>query len=603
MVKNIRSAIVTVAGHVDHGKTSILDSLRESSVQESEAGGITQKISFTSYPIEHLKKTFPIIEKSGINLKIPGFLFIDTPGHASFTNLRKRGGGLADLAILVIDINDGIKPQTAEVIQILKHNKTPFIIALNKIDNISGWRTPPQLSRGGDVRKHSIRGQGKEISLKEDIESQSQNTKQIFEEKYFTLIGSLSALGIETDLFYNISDFTKKIALVPCSAKTKQGISELMLMVCGLSQKYLEDKLELGKDAKGVILEIKKEKSMNYAESILYDGELSKDDKISVANLEGKPIITKIRILEEIEPLHFRFKPKKKVQASTGLRMQFSGSSSGEKIDVLPGMPFVAYKGNKEEIEKIFKQEISENIQTQKQGIIAKADSLGSLEALLVLLKQNNVPVVKASIGNINKTDIISAKANLKINELDALIVGFNVSIDEEAKEIQKGIKIFTDEVIYKLIENINEFRIEKRKEIEKKRLLGLSSLCKLNVLHKYVFRNTKPAIFGIKIEVGKINQGLNLIDEKGEKVGRVKNIQSENKSVKEAVEEMEIAVSIPGVNFERQMKNKNFLYSDISETQFKNLKKNKDLLSQKDIKLLEEIAKIKRQEKADWGF
>jgi translation initiation factor 5B len=222
---------------------------------------------------------------------------------------------------------------------------------------------------------------------------------------------------------------------------------------------------------------------------------------------------------------------------------------------------------------------------------------------MLVLLKQNNVPVVKASIGNINKTDIISAKANLEINELDALIVGFNVSIDEEAKEIQKGIKIFTDDVIYKLIENINEFRMEKRKEIEKKRLFGLSSLCKLKVLHKYVFRNTKPAIFGVKIEVGKINQRLNLIDEKGEKVGRVKNIQSENKSVEEATEEMEVAVSIPGINFERQMKSRNFIYSDISETQFKNLKKNKDLLSQKDIKLLEEIAEIKRQEKADWGF
>ena len=589
-MKTIRSAIVTVAGHVDHGKTSILDSLRESSVQEGEAGGITQKISFTSYPIEHLKKTFPLIEKSNLSLKIPGFLFIDTPGHASFTNLRKRGGSLADLAILVIDINDGIKPQTAEVIQILKHNKTPFIIALNKIDNISGWRMPQH--SGGTP------SDANDSDLKSNIESQSQNTKQNFDEKYFTLIGSLSSLGIESDLFYNISDFTKKIALVPCSAKTGECIPELIMMLCGLSQKYLGNKLTLGKEAKGVILEIKKEKSMNYAESILHDGELYKDDEIAVANLEGKPVITKIRILEEIEPLHFRFKPKKKVQASTGLRMQFS-----EKIDVLPGMPFVIYKGNKEEIEKVFKQEISENIQTQKQGIIAKADSLGSLEALLVLLKQNNVPVVKASIGDINKTDIISAKANLEINELDALIVGFNVSINEEAKEIQKGIKIFTDDVIYKLIENITEFRIEKGKEIEKKRLLGLSSLCKLNVLHKYVFRNTSPAIFGVKIEVGKINKGLNLIDEKGEKVGRVKNIQSENKSVEEATEEMEVAVSIPGVNFERQMKNRNFLYSELGETQFKNLKKNKDLLSQKDIKLLEEIAEIKRQEKADWGF
>ena len=138
--RKIRQPIVTVVGHVDHGKTSILDSLRDSCVQEDEAGGITQKISFTSYPMDQLKTACPLIDKNGIQLNIPGFLLIDTPGHAAFTNLRKRGGSLADLAVLVIDINDGIKPQTAEVIQILKHNKTPFIIALNKIDNISGWK-------------------------------------------------------------------------------------------------------------------------------------------------------------------------------------------------------------------------------------------------------------------------------------------------------------------------------------------------------------------------------------------------------------------------------------------------------------------------------
>ena len=231
-MKKIRQPIVTVVGHVDHGKTSILDSLRGSSIQASESGGITQKISFTLYPMDQLKIAFPILEKIGKELKIPGFLFIDTPGHAAFTNLRKRGGGLADLAILVIDINEGIKPQTNEVIQILKHNKTPFIIALNKIDNISGWRTL-----------------NKEGNLKESIDSQAGNTKQIFDEKYFTLIGSLSSLGFESDLFYNISDFTKKVALVPCSAKTREGLPELMMVLSGLSQKYLEGKLGFGKDA------------------------------------------------------------------------------------------------------------------------------------------------------------------------------------------------------------------------------------------------------------------------------------------------------------------------------------------------------------------
>src|SRR3989344_2483768 len=202
----IRQPIVTVCGHVDHGKTSILDSLRNTSVQETEKGGITQKISFTSYPAEQLKKTCPLIESSGIKLDIPGFLLIDTPGHAAFTNLRKRGGSLADLAVLVIDINEGIKLQTAEVIQILKHNKTPFLIALNKIDNISGWRT--------DLK----------MGLKENIESQAMNIQNTFNERYMTLIGSLNSYGFDSDLYYNITDFTKKIR-PDCIIKSRRKTS------------------------------------------------------------------------------------------------------------------------------------------------------------------------------------------------------------------------------------------------------------------------------------------------------------------------------------------------------------------------------------------
>ncbi len=600
----IRQPIVTVCGHVDHGKTSILDKLRESSVQESEAGGITQKISFTSLPFDQLKRACPLIESTGIKLDIPGFLFIDTPGHAAFSNLRKRGGSLADLAILVIDINDGIKPQTAEVIQILKHNKTPFIIALNKIDNISGWRFDFDKNSNNSLGRGGSGSQGGALpnthtSLKESIESQSPNTKQIFDEKYLTLIGSLHSHGFDADLFYNIDDFSKKIALVPCSAKTGQGIQELIMVLCGLSQKYLAHKLKLSENARGVVLEIKKEKSINYIESILYDGELSKNDEIAIATLEEEPIISKIRILEEIKPLSSKFVPKEKVQASTGLRMQLVG-----KTDITPGMPFLTYKGNKEEIKKQFKEQISENIKTDKKGIIAKADSLGSLEALIVLLKQENIPVVKAGIGSINKTDIISAKANLKINELDSIIVGFNVSIDDEAKELQTNdIKVLTDDVIYKLIENLTEFRQEKAREIEKARMLGLATLCKLKILPQYVFRNTKPAIFGVKIEAGRLISNLSLINNKNEEVGRVKNIQSENKSVEQATAPMEVAISTPGVNFERQLKDKEFLYSEISESQFRKFKKNKDLLTQDEVALLQELAEIKRQEKADWGI
>ncbi len=588
MEQKIRQPIVTVCGHVDHGKTSILDCLRGTCVQEGEKGGITQKISFTLYPTEQLKKACPLIERSGIKLDIPGFLLIDTPGHAAFTNLRKRGGSLADLAVLVIDVNEGIKPQTAEVIQILKHNKTPFVIALNKIDNVSGWRTPSD----------------RNTPLKENIESQAQNVQNVFMERYMTIMGALDSYGFDSDLYYNINDFTKKIALVPTSARTNQGIPELIMMLCGLSQKFLADKLKLGKDAKGVMLEVKKEKATNYVESILYDGELKKTDEIAVASFdsENPVIISKIRILEEIQPLSAKFFPKDSVHASTGIRLQLVS-----KNEILPGMPFEIYKNNPDDLKKKFTKEISENIKTEKQGIIAKADSLGSLEALLVLLRQQNIPVVKAGIGSINKTDIISAKANLEINELDSVIVGFNVSVEEDANELKKeqgeNIKVITDEVVYKLIEDLVDWRKKKVQEIEKKRLMGLTTICKLELLHQYVFRNTNPAIFGVKVLGGKIKKETHLIDESGNKVGKIKAIQHDKSNVDEAVEGQEVAVSMSGINYERVLGDKKFLYSDMGEKQFRDFKKNKDLLSQGEMKSLQEIAEIKRREKDDWGI
>jgi translation initiation factor 5B len=580
----IRQPIVTICGHVDHGKTSILDYFRGSALQEMEAGGITQKISFTLYPKEQVEKACPLLEKNKMKLEIPGFLFIDTPGHAAFTNLRKRGGSLADLAILVIDINEGIKPQTAEVIQILKFNKTPFLIALNKIDNISGWRTNKDSG----------------ISLQRNIESQPINVKSLFDERYMTIAGALSSYGFDADLFFNITDFTKKICLIPCSARTGEGIQELMMMLCGLSQKYLAEKLKLGEEAKGIVLEVKKEKATEYVEAILYDGELKKNDEIAVADIEGNPIITKVRSIEEIKPLSIKFQAKEKVQAATGIRMQFS-----EKMDILPGMPFLSYKENKEKVKEIFKKELTETIKTQNNGIIAKADSLGSLEALLVLLRQANIPVLKAGIGSINKNDFSSAKANLEINELDAIILGFNVAVNKDVEELlaeNKKIKVLAEEVVYKLIEKLEQFRVEKKKEIEKEKLMELAALCKLEILHQYVFRITKPAIFGVKVSAGKLTPNINFVDEQENKIGRVKNIQSDKTSVPEATEGMEVAVSFPGTNYEKELKDSKFLYSDIGERQFRNFKKNKELLSNGEKRILQEIAEMKRRKEPEWG-
>lgn len=574
----IRQPILTIAGHVDHGKTSILDKIRESSVAEGEAGGITQKISFTKFPIESIKKRVPQIEKLNIKLDFDGFLFIDTPGHAAFSNLRKRGGSLADLAILVMDINEGIMPQTAEVLEILKLNKTPFIVALNKIDNISGWRKQDE-------------------DLKKSIELQSSNTRLNFDEKLYTIVGSLHHHGFNAKPFYEINDFTNQLALIPCSARTGEGIKELILTLCGLSQKFLAKNLKLGSDAKGVILEIKKEKNIQYAEAILYDGELSIKDEIVIASF-GEPIATKIRIMEEIMPATNKFKTTSKVHAATGIRMQLVNSE-----EVLPGMPFLVNKGNIEEIKKEFKKEVEEKITTDSQGIIIKADSLGSLEALITLLKQERINIISAGIGKINKKDVISAQANIKSDPVNAIVLGFNVEEDEELKDFDKGkVQVIKHEVVYKLIEDLLLFQKNKKDELLKEKLMSLVSICKLKILSQYVFRNSNPAVFGVNVEAGKLKAGTHLINENGEEIAKVKAIQENKNSVIEAKKGQDVAISLPGITFDRQLNETKYLYSDINEYQYREFKKNKEILSADEIQALQKIAEIKRRIKPTWG-
>jgi translation initiation factor 5B len=576
----IKSPIVTVAGHVDHGKTSILDSVRGTNVYDTEAGGITQKISFTKVPIEDVYKRVPLIEKSGIKLDFPGFLFIDTPGHAAFSHLRKRGGALADLAILVIDINDGIKPQTQEVIDILKMNKIPFIVALNKIDNISGWRKQSE-------------------SLKENIDMQSVNTSMSFQEKLLTLVGSLQHHGFDGKPFYEVTDFSKELALIPCSAKTGEGINELILTLSGLSQKFLKESLRLGDEAKGVVLEIKKEKDMQFAEAIIYDGVLKSTDEIVIASFDD-PVVSKIRVLEEILPISTKFKAAKEISAASGIRMQLINSEG-----ILAGMPFSVFKGDLEEVKEQFKKDIGEKLKTDKAGIIVKANSLGSLEALVGMLKQERIPIISSGIGKISKKDLISAQTNLREDPVNALIIGFCVEEDDDLKEMVKekqGIKILTNEVIYKLIEELTEFQEVKRNDIKREKLMGLASVCKVKILHEYIFRNSNPAVFGVKVEAGKIRPGVRLIDKDGKEIGKVKDVQENQNKVKEAEAGKEIAISIPGIMFDRVLEGVDELYSDLSEKQFRDFKDNKELLTSNEVQVLQRIAQIKRAEKATWG-
>ncbi|MBU2576718.1 MAG: translation initiation factor IF-2 [Nanoarchaeota archaeon] len=577
---NIRQPIVTVAGHVDHGKTTLLDKIRGTSIQEGEAGGITQKISFTTLPKENIKqRAGTTLEKFKIPLEIPGLLFIDTPGHAAFTNLRKRGGALADIAILVIDINDGIKPQTAEVLQILKANKTPFIIALNKLDNISGWKPSESLLSS------------------ESIERQATNVKQNFDEKFYTIIGALHSQGISGEMYSKVTDFTKNVAMVPCSAKTGEGINEILAMITALSQKFLKNRIEVKELGKGVVLEVKKDKATNFLECILYDGKLSNKNEIAIASMERETIATKIRNIQEAQPLNRGFKTKNEVEAATGIRLQINS-----KEEILPGMPFqvITKENTFEKISKEFTKEISEEIKTNKTGIVVKADSLGSLEALLVLLKQKQIPVIKAKIGPITKKDIYLTNT---LPEEDKVLLGFNVELaeDTEVDEL-KEIKIITNPVVYKLIEDFEKWKENKLKEMERKKLDELPTISKITVLD-FIFRNSSPAVFGVEVNGGILKKGERFINQNDEKIGQIKEIQEEKNNVQEAIQGKEVAISIPGVNFERQLKVGESLYTNLSETEFRKFKKYKDLLTSKEKSVLQEIAQLKRRKNPTWGI
>lgn len=572
----LRSPIVTVCGHVDHGKTSLLDVIRNTKIQENEAGNITQKISFTKIDSSLIqKRAGAILEKFKIPLEIPGILFIDTPGHAAFTNLRKRGGSLADIAILVIDINEGIRPQTAEVLQILKANKTPFIIALNKIDNISGWKTSDS--------KLSI----------DAIEHQAINVRQNFDEKFYTLVGALNSYSLNPELYSKISDFTKNVAVVPCSAKTGEGISEILAMITALSQKFLQDRISIKETGKGVVLEVKKEKASNFLECILYDGKLSVKDEIIIASLD-EPIITKIRTIQEAKPLNKGFETKQEVKAATGIKLQIVS-----KEEILSGMPFQVVEENIEEIKDNFRKEVQSGIETDDFGIMIKADSLGSLEALMILLRQKQIPILKASIGAITKKDLYVANS---LPEEDKIILGFNVDLAEDVdKDETKDVKIITNVVVYKLIEDFEKWKEKKINQMERRKLDELPTLCKITILD-FVFRNSNPAVFGVRVDGGQLKKDLRFINTSDNKIGHIKEIQEEKKNVHHAEKDKEVAVSMPGVNFERELHVGESLYTNLSETEFRKFKENKNLLSSDEKSILQEIAQIKRKESVTWG-
>ena len=582
--KYVRQPIVSVLGHVDHGKTSLLDFIRGSTVAARESGAITQHIGATEVPIDSIYKVCGDLLK-GKKFTLPGLLFIDTPGHHAFTTLRARGGSLADLAILIVDVNEGFKPQSYESIKILKQYKTPFIIAANKIDAISGW-------------------QKSDMPAKVRIEKQRQNVKNLFEEKIYELIGTVSEQKLNADFYFNISDFRKTIGVIPISAKTGEGIPELLMILVGLAQRFLEDRLHIESGpGKGSVLEVKEEIGLGKTiDAIIYNGTIKNDDKIVIGTID-EPLVTRIKALLKPKPLdeirdpRERFDNVAEVHAASGIKI-----SSPNLEDVIPGAPIRVVKGNLEEVINEIKNQTKIDFELDEQGIIIKADTIGSLEALIKESRDKSIKIRKAEIGNVSKRDIVETDAT--IDPFNKIIFAFNVKVLPEAKEelAKVDITIFDEDVIYTIMENYDEWFEKKKAELERERRQDYIHPGMIKFLPEYIFRVSHPAVIGVRVLSGRIKTGLRLMKEDGRPIGSIKGIQSENKSIDEAIQGQEVAISIEGVTVGRQIKGEDIFYTDLPASDAKKLR-DMDVLNADERDVLNKIFEIKRKTDKFWGM
>ncbi len=581
----LRSPIVTVLGHIDHGKTSLLDRMRGTAVQDREAAGITQHIGASFFPTETILSICgDLLKTVKTELTIDGLLFIDTPGHEAYLNLRRRGGAIADIAILVVDINEGALTQTYESLKILRSGKTPFLIAANKLDKVPGWR------------------EKEGATLIESIQSQNISTQTEIDRRIYEIVGALSANGIQSERYDRVTDFRKSVAIVPTSAKTGAGIPELLMVLSGLTQQYMKDRLTISQGpARGAVLEVREETGLGTTlDTIIYDGVLKKTDTIVVGGLKGV-IVAKIRTLLQPKPLDEIRDPREKFTA-----VDIVHAAAGVKIvapdieGAVAGAPVYAVENpeNLEAIKQRVRDEVSSiRIQTDKSGIVLKTDTLGSLEAVTQFLQQRKVPVRAADVGPIVKRDITEAHASGDSDPLNAVVLGFNVKISPEIEDFaaEMGVEVFLNEVIYRLYDDYNAWILVKREQAKAESLSAIIRPGKIELIPEYVFRHNNPAVVGVKVH-GIVKPKTSLINEEGKRIGTILQIQDRSVPIDEATDGMEVAISIRGPTIGRQVKNNDILYVDVPDKQILAIRKKFiDELSPVEKEILEELTGIKR--------
>jgi translation initiation factor 5B len=586
---------VAVLGHVDSGKTSLLDKIRGTGVQGREAGGITQHIGASFLPDEIIQKLCgSLYEKLGkAENKVPGILVIDTPGHEVFTNLRARGGSAADIAILVVDINRGFQPQTNESLKILESRKVPFVVALNKVDMVSGWQATD------------------DAYISQAIKKQSPSIQTNIDEQIYNVVGALSILGYQSEAFYRVQDFKKEISIVPVSARSGVGIPELLAVLVGLTQQFLGKKLEQEeKQTRGIILEVNDEVGLGpTANMILIDGHLKKDDNIVVAKRDSV-IITKPKALllpkalDEMRDPRDKFKPIDEVQAAAGIKI-----ASPDLEGVLPGTTVYASSDQKttEEFKKSLESEMeSVFIDTETTGVILKCDTIGSLEAITEMLRRQQIPIAKADIGSVTRRDVMQAKAIKDKDRHLGVILAFNIKVFDDAKTEcdESHIRVFEDKIIYSLIDTYSQWVDDDKSDIENSIFKEFTPICKFTFLKGYTFRNNNPAVFGIRVDVGTLRQKTTFTNKSGKKIGNIHSLEADGKTVKEVKMGEEVACSVQNVTIGRQVNEEDVFYTLPAPFEAKQLlKKYAHKLSSEELQTLNEIVRIQRETNPVYGY
>ena len=515
---NLRSPICCILGHVDTGKTKLLDKIRQTNVQEGEAGGITQQIGATYFPVEALQKKTAVVNADGaFEFKVPGLLVIDTPGHESFTNLRSRGSSLCNIAILVVDIMHGLEPQTLESMRLLRDRKTPFIVALNKIDRLYGWKP---IADNGFHESLMLQNKGVQNEFRDRLEK----TKLAFAEQ-----------GFNSELYYENKSMAKYVSLVPTSAHTGEGIPDMLKLLVTLTQERMTRQLMYLSEIECTVLEVKVIEGLGTTiDVVLSNGILNEGDRIVLCGTEG-PITTDIRaLLTPAEMKELRVKSQyvhnKTVKAALGVKIAANGLDHA-----IAGSRLLVAKDpdDDDEIEELEEdvmgdlENLMSKISRTGRGVIVQASTLGSLEALLEFLRVSKIPVSNISIGPVHKRDVITASTMLEKAKEYAVMLCFDVKVDKDAQELadQMGVKIFTAEIIYHLFDDFTKHmaQLQEQKKEESKMLAVFP--CVLRPVA--IFNKKDPIVIGVDVIDGNLRLGTPVAAVKMNPVTNVKEIIS----------------------------------------------------------------------------